>query len=329
MIDLSSFSLGKAAKKTAVAAAVVGGASFAFCELAFEIAMTSRGMKRRLNTIDIEPAEREYYRAHMDEIEDARIWYDCTDHEDLAMTSSHGEELFADFLPSTRRSHNYALCVHGWTSCPKNMSNQAKHYYELGWNVLLPHMKGHGKSREKVVGMGWPDRFDVIDWITYIVNEDPEAKILMIGSSMGSATVMNVTGEQIPQNVKAAISDCGFTTVWGIFTNTLKERIHLPTEPLMSTMRLVTRMHAGFDIKKANPIDQIKKSKTPTIFFHGEEDAFIPCRMMFELYEAEGCQDKACLPIPDADHTEACTAHPEMFWPAADEFVSRFMDLDG
>ncbi|MBQ6163316.1 MAG: alpha/beta hydrolase [Clostridia bacterium] len=319
----------KILKSTAITAAAVGGASFAFCELAFEIAMTSRGMKRRLNTINIEPAERDYYRAHPDQINDDRIWYDCTDHEDLRLVSSHGENLFADYLPSTRESHNYAFCIHGWTSCPKNMSYQAKHYYELGWNVLLPHMKGHGKSEEKVVGMGWPDRFDVIDWITYFVDRDPDAKILLIGSSMGSATVMNVTGERLPDNVKVAISDCGFTTAWDIFTNTLKERIHLPAEPLMSTMRLVTRLHAGFDIKKANPIDQIKKSKTPTMFFHGEEDNFIPCRMMYELYEAEACEDKECLAIPDADHTEACTAHPEMFWPAADSFVSKFMDLNG
>ncbi len=319
---------GRFLKKTAVAGAVVGGASVAVCELAFEIAMTSRGMKRRLNTITLEPAELEYYKQHPEEIYDTKIWYDCTPHEDLTLVSSHGENLYADFLPSLRGSHNYALCVHGWTSCTKNMSNQAKHYYELGWNVLLPHMKAHGKSEEKVVGMGWPDRFDVIDWISYVVNEDPQANILLIGSSMGSATVMNVTGEQIPQNVRAAIADCGFTTAWDIFANTLKERVHLPKEPLMTTMRLVTWLQAGFDIKKDSPIDQIRKSRTPTFFFHGEQDAFIPCEMMFRLYEAEGCEEKGCLPIPDADHTEACTAHPELFWPAADEFVSKFIDFN-
>ena len=328
MIRVAKIKVGKAMKNTAIAAAVAGGVSFALCEAAFGVAMTSFGMKKMLDTITLEPAELDYYKNHPEEIDDPRIWYDCQKKKDLRLVSSHGENLYADFLPSTRGSHNYAFCIHGWTSTPKNMGWQAQHYYNLGWNVLLPHMKGHGKSEEKIVGMGWPDRFDVMDWISYIVNLDPAAQILLIGSSMGSATVMNVTGEQIPDNVKAAISDCGFTTVYGIFANTLKDRAHLPAEPLMSVMRLVTRLQAGFDIKKANPVDQIKKSRTPTMFFHGEQDTFIPCDMMFELYEAEGCADKDCLAIPDADHTDACKAHPEMFWPAADRFVSKFMDLD-
>lgn len=328
MIPLAKADIKKIAKTTAVAAAVAGGATLAVCEAAFQVAMTSRGMKWMLDTIYITPAEREYYRLHPEEIEDPRIWYDCQDTEELRLVSSRGENLHADFLKSTRGSHNYAFCVHGWTSTPKNMGWQAKHYYDLGWNVLLPHMKGHGKSEEKTVGMGWPDRLDIIDWITWVVNEDPQANILLIGSSMGSATVMNVTGEEIPENVKVAVSDCGFTTIYAIFSNTLKTYTHLPPEPLMSAMRLVTGLHAGFDIKRSNPIDQIRKSRTPTIFFHGEEDSFIPCSMMYELVEAEGCEHKACLPIPDADHTDAPKAHPDMFWSAADGFASQFMDFN-
>ena len=39
---------------------------------------------------------------------------------------------------------------------------------------------------------------------------------------MGAATVMMATGEDLPANVKIAIEDCGYTSVWDEFEMQLK-----------------------------------------------------------------------------------------------------------
>ncbi|MBR1811307.1 MAG: alpha/beta hydrolase [Clostridia bacterium] len=324
---MASKTFKKTVKTAAITAAAVGGASFLLSEFAFEFALTSRGMKRRLNTITLEPAEKEYFKAHPEEITDHRQWYEITPHDDLTLVSSHGENLFADYIPAENPTHRYAVIAHGWTSIPKNMATPIRHFSERGFNILAPHMRAHGKSQEKVVGMSWPDRFDIIDWITYIVDKDPDAKILLVGVSMGSATVMNVSGEQLPDNVKCIIADCGFTSIWDIFANTLKDRAHLPTRPLMDMMRLVTKAQAGYDIKTAAPLDQVKKSVTPTLFVHGEQDTFIPAAMMYKLYDAAACE-KDLLLIPDADHAESWDVHPEIYWPVADKFVDKYIGAD-
>ena len=45
----------------------------------------------------------------------------------------------------------------------------------------------------------------------------PKAKIVLHGVSMGAATTMMTTGEDLPENVVLAIEDCGFTSVYDIF----------------------------------------------------------------------------------------------------------------
>ena len=38
--------------------------------------------------------------------------------------------------------------------------------------------------------MGWLDRLDIISWINWIIEQDPDAQIVLHGVSMGAATVM-------------------------------------------------------------------------------------------------------------------------------------------
>lgn len=65
--------------------------------------------------------------------------------------------------------------------------------------------------------MGWLDREDILRWIDFILADDPQAKIVIHGISMGAATTMMTAGESTPDNVKAFVEDCGYTSVWDIF----------------------------------------------------------------------------------------------------------------
>ena len=42
--------------------------------------------------------------------------------------------------------------------------------------------------------MGWLDRKDVLRWIDYIIQRDPDAEIVIHGISMGAATTMMTAG---------------------------------------------------------------------------------------------------------------------------------------
>jgi fermentation-respiration switch protein FrsA (DUF1100 family) len=205
------------------------------------------------------------------------------------------------------------------------MGSYGLHYHKKGYNILFPAMRGHDISEHRSITMGWLDRFDIIDWINYIIEiYGKEVQIVLHGVSMGAATVMMTTGENLPDNVKCAVADCGYSSVWDEFKNELKVTYHLPAFPALYLGDLATRAISGFGFKEASCVEQLKKSKTPTFFIHGEEDLFVPYRMLDLNYNAAACV-KEKLSIPDAEHAEAHLVHPELYWPGVWSFVDKYI----
>ena len=133
--------------------------------------------------------------------------------------------------------------------------------------------------------MGWLDRKDLLLWIDKVVEWDPDAQIVLHGVSMGAATVMMVSGETLPSQVKTIVEDCGYTDVRTVFATELKLRFGLPEFPLMDAFNLVGMLRAGYSINEASALEQVRKATVPMLFIHGDADDFIPVEMVDTLYE--------------------------------------------
>ncbi len=203
------------------------------------------------------------------------------------------------------------------------MESRSEHFYNLGYNVLTVDLRAHGLSEGNYIGMGWDDRHDLVAWINFLVDRDPEISIVLYGVSMGAATVLNTTGEDLPLNVVAAVEDCGYTTTWDIFKYQLDSVFSLPAHPFMDAAKTVAYIRAGYDISKG-PIDVIQNSKTPTLFIHGTEDKFVPYEMLDILYDAS-VAPKEKLVIEGSGHGQSHLVDPETYWAAVDSFVIKYL----
>lgn len=222
------------------------------------------------------------------------------------------------------KSNKWAITVHGYTTNAEYMSSIAYKYYTLGYNVIMPDLRGHGKSEGHYIGMGWHDRLDIIKWIEYILNQDENAQILLHGISMGAATVMMVSGEELPKNVKVIIEDCGYTCAKEQLAYKLKNMFKLPSFPLLNICNAITKIKAKYFISEASAINQIKKSKTPTLFIHGDKDKFVPFYMLDQLYNAcNAYKDK--LIISNAGHAKCEKVNSDLYWEKVINFISKFM----
>ncbi len=259
------------------------------------------------------------------ELDQGKIWYDRANKEKLVIRSTHKKKnLHADYLIPKMDSDVFVVLVHGYSSAPRNMGVYAKHYIEQGFNVIAPSMNGHADSEIKRITMGWEDRLDIMDWIDYIVDEYPESNIIIHGVSMGSATTMMALGEELPENVKLAVADCGFTSIWDIFDEKISKVVNIPGDPILTSANTVNKVVSGFDFKKASAIDQLKKATIPTIFIHGEEDTFVPFEMLQKLYEAAACE-KELVTIPEAPHARNSIVNPELYWTSVDNFIKKHL----
>ena len=246
------------------------------------------------------------------------------DSRDVSLISDDGLELHA-YRVDGSVPHRYAVLCHGYQNNATGMASYGKHLFDLGYTVLLPDARGHGESEGDYIGMGWPERRDVVRWCQQLIAEDPEAEIVLYGVSMGAATVMMASGEaDLPVQVRCVIEDCGYTSVWDEFSGQLKELFGLPPFPVLNAADLVCRIRAGYSITEASALRQVERSVTPTLFIHGEEDTFVPFWMLEELYQAASCE-KEKLVVPGAAHAESAAVAPELYWPAVDAFLARHM----
>ena len=238
-------------------------------------------------------------------------------------TSNNGKlKLHAYEIINSQNSDIWTIVIHGYSGQGKDMTYYAQEFYNKGYNVLVVDLRGHGQSEGNYIGMGWHDRLDIIDWSNYLIDKNPDCKIILHGVSMGGATVMMATGENLPQNIRVAIEDCGYTSIWDEFEMQLKELYNLPAFPVLNAASLVCRIKAGYKIEAGSSIEQVKKSKTPTLFIHGKKDSFVPFEMLDKVYEAANCK-KEKLVVEGAAHAESVSVNYQLYWETIDKFIKE------
>lgn len=250
--------------------------------------------------------------------------------EKVEIVSADGLHLRGLFIPGKDATHKTMLLVHGYSGDAEEMTTYAKYYYDTyGCNILMPASRGHGESDGEYIGMGWPDRKDYLLWITYLIERiGVESEIALHGVSMGGATVMMISGEQLPPQVKFIVEDCGYSDVQRLFNYQLKRLYKLPAFPLIPITSLITKIQAGFSFKEASSVAQVRKATVPMIFIHGDEDAFVPFEMVYDVYEAASVP-KELIIVKGAQHGNSFmvdSATPEQkIRKTIDSYMTKYM----
>ena len=264
-------------------------------------------------------------KASTDIIEKRKEWLeDEVGYSDVYISSDDGLKLHNYKIINKYVSKKWVIIVHGYTSKGFNMTSYAKNFYNMRYNIMIPDLRAHGESEGHYIGMGWDDRNDIINLIDYILAEESDAEIVLFGVSMGAATVMMVSGEKLPSNVKAIIEDCGYTSAWEQFAYQLKTLFNLPEFPMMNIADIICKIRNGYFISDASAIKQVKKSVIPTLFIHGNCDSFVPFEMQEKLYDA--CKaEKEKVVIEGATHAQAAFVNPELYWLSIVNFLDKYV----
>ena len=242
----------------------------------------------------------------------------------VQITAADGLRLNGVYYPNAG-SHLWVIALHGYRGSHTGVTNLAQHYYDAGYQVLTPDLRACGDSEGDYVGMGWLDRKDVLQWIDWVLAQDSEAEIVLHGVSMGAATTMMTAGEDTPEQVKVFVEDCGYTSVWDIFSSELKLRFGLPEFPILYTASATARAKAGYGFKEASALQQVQNCEKPMLFIHGTADDFIPYEMMGTLYNAKPGTNKATLTAEGAGHGEAMDVLGDTYWNTVFDFEGQYM----
>ncbi|MGX7059540.1 alpha/beta hydrolase [Vagococcus humatus] len=216
------------------------------------------------------------------------------------------------------------IVAHGYAGKSSDMKKYAQMFNQAGYDVLIPEARGHGLSEGDYRGLGWHERLDYVDWIDYLITQyDSPVEIGLFGLSMGAATVMMTSGEELPKEVKLIIEDCGYTSTDAELAYQLKAMYRLPKFPLIPLTSLYTQVKKGYNFYESSAVKQLQKNKRPIFFIHGEKDSFVPTEMAYDLYE-ETKGPKELWIVKGAEHATSFQTQPKVYKQKILDFIETY-----
>lgn len=245
---------------------------------------------------------------------------------DTVIVADDGARLHALYAEAPAPTPRTAVIVHGYTDCAVRMLMIGYLYHrDLGFNILLPDLRYHGASDGRAIGMGWPDRLDVLRWMEVADRRfGGRTRMVVHGISMGAATTMMVSGEELPACVKCFVEDCGYTSVRDEFRKELRDQFSLPAFPLLPAASALCAAKYGWNFGEASALRQVAKCRLPMLFIHGDADRFVPTWMVYPLFEAKPGEKELWI-VPGATHATSYRDYPEEYARRVGEFVGRYV----
>lgn len=179
------------------------------------------------------------------------------------------------------------ILFHGYRGGPEELSGIASKLYENGMNVLLVFHRAHGISEGKYFTMGTKEKYDAVDWAREIARRKPDGKIALFGWSMGGNTVMGAVGEELPENVRCAVADCGYENLKPqILYSCTRVMPKLPgKKAVLRLLGVHCRLFKGFSIDDPRSAS-LSRCRVPMLFIHGEKDPVVPYENLKLCYDA-------------------------------------------
>lgn len=241
------------------------------------------------------------YAPHARLIQNSILWLDSHTKQDVFINSKDGLRLRARWVPAPD-AKGTILLFHGYRSTPyADFGMVLDMYHNMGLNLLIPDQRSHGQSQGSYITFGVLESEDALLWIQYHNRQLFSGPVFLSGLSMGASTVMYTLDKEIPDNVKAVIVDCGFSSPAEIVSKVFRDTLRIPGSWVIPAATVFSRIFAGFSFYERDSKKILGCNQLPILMVHGQADDFVPCSMTQEGYDC--CNsEKYLLIVPGAGH---------------------------
>lgn len=213
---------------------------------------------------------------------------------------------------------------HGYRSNPlTDFSGGSELSFQMEHNLLLIEQRAHGQSQGNTITFGIKERQDLLCWLGYAIERfGKDVEILLYGVSMGGATVLMASELDLPENVKAIIADCPYSSAMDVILHVGKTT-PFPNWLIKPFAILAAKIFGGFDVMETTAAEAVKHSKVPILIIHGEIDGYVPCKMSDIVSGNPEMVERHT--FPGADHGISYLVDTPRYHKVVKEFLAKVM----
>lgn len=258
-------------------------------------------------------------------IQSSHNWLMSHTTQDIYVESKDGLKLHGIWVPADDPKGTVML-AHGYKSTMLvDFGKAIELYHDMGFNLLLPEQRAHGKSQGRIITFGVKESEDMLCWLKYHNEHFGNHQMILSGLSMGASTMMYLADRDLPENVKGIIVDCGFTSPAEIISSVFTKTTHLPAVPVIWITDLIARAVGGFSLYGRDSRKTLPLNTLPILMIHGKEDTFVPCKMTEQGYEVCG-GNKQLLLVDNAGHGLSFLYAPEEYKALVKDLLNRTIE---
>ncbi len=242
--------------------------------------------------------------------------------EDFTITSFDGLKLHGTYYEYSKDAV-IEIMFHGYKgNAERDLSGGVQRCFALGRSVLKVDQRTSRGSEGSVISFGINEHRDCLAWVDFVISHfGPDVKIVLTGLSMGASTVLMAAGRDLPENVVGILADCGFSSPKEIILKCAKD-MGYPPKLVYPFIKLGAGIYGKFDLEEYSPLDAMTTCKLPVLFFHGEDDDFVPCEMSRKMFET--CRSpKRLVTVKGAGHGLVYVVDNDTYFKAVTEFFSE------
>ena len=132
--------------------------------------------------------------------------------------------------------------------------------------------------------------------------------------------------QKLPKNVKCVVSDSAYSNAYKQMKYTIAKRSFLPPFMFLPVANFFSIIFNKCNLKKASPIDSVKKASLPLLFIHGKSDKFVPSSMSVEMFEVSNKKNCKLYLVENADHIKSYATNPYQYEKVVFSFVDNYIN---
>lgn len=254
--------------------------------------------------------------------EDERHW------EKVWVTAPDGTNLRGTYIENAEPTRDTVILIHGLfqnrTMCLPYISM----YRNLGYNVLLIDLRGHGESGGNHTGWGLSEQGDMAAWMNWLQQKNSHMRVGLHGISLGAAMALLYAGSDAGKNLSFVVADSSYGNIIALGQEKLREaqadkwtiRGYKILDPFFQGAMWY---HTGKLVADIEPAQAVKRITVPVLFLHGSDDQLVPVQTAKSLYDNCQSPDKDIYVFGHSGHAVGIATNSGEYRETVTTFVSH------